>query len=196
GPYDATYPWNPQSIKACYKVIATIYELTDRVTNSEPNPDLLQAFHKMVKNITKMMEDLKMNSAVSEIMIFVNFCKKQKEINIEIWQEFSKIIAPITPFIAEQIWQELGGFGGWKKDNSVHLQAWPLYLEELAQDAEILIPVQINGKVRATLSVARDITEEDIKAKVFALPDVIRYVNPSMIKKFIYIKNKIVSISV
>jgi leucyl-tRNA synthetase len=65
----------------------------------------------MVKNITKMMEVLKMNSAVSEIMIFVNFCKTQQEISTEIWKEFSKVIAPITPFVAEQIWQELNGYG-------------------------------------------------------------------------------------
>lgn len=196
GPYDATYPWNPQSIKACYKVIATIYELTDIVTQSEPKIELLQAFHKMVKNITKMMEDLKMNSAVSEIMIFVNFCKTQKELSVGVWKEFSKIIAPITPFVAEQIWQELNGFGEWKKENSVHLQSWPVYLEELTRDSEISIPIQINGKVRATLLVARDTAEEEIKTKVYALPDVAKYASPITTKKFIYIKNKIVSISV
>ncbi len=196
GPYDATYPWNPQSIKACYKVISTIYELTDRTTETSPSLELLQAFHKMVKNITKMMEELKMNSAVSEIMIFVNFCKTQQELSTEIWKEFSKVIAPITPFVAEQIWQELNGYEKWRKENSVHLQTWPLFLEELTQAAQLALPIQINGKVRATLTIARDLSEDEIKAQVYALPEVVKYASPATTKKFLYIKNKIVSINV
>ena len=195
GPYDATYPWNPQSIKACYKVISTIYELTDRVVDKDPSLELLQAFHKLIKNSTKMLEDLKMNSAVSEIMIFVNFCKTQKELSSDIWKEFSKIIAPITPFVAEQIWQELNEFDTWDKVNSVHVQPWPLYLEELTHDTRLSLPIQINGKLRAVLDVSRDASEDEIKDLVFALPEVKKYVSLETVKKFIYVKHKIVSIS-
>ncbi len=196
GPYDATYPWNPQSIKACYKVIAQIYDLYSKVDESPASQELLVAYHKFVKNSTYMFENLKMNSAVSELMIFVNIAKKQTSINKDIWKGFVKAFAPIVPFVAEELWQEVNGYSTWQKENSVHLQEFPKYDEAYTKTSEMNLPIQINGKLRAVLLVDRDISENELTEKVLALPEISKYVTKETLKKLIYIKEKIVNITV
>lgn len=195
GPYDETYPWNDNGIKACYRLIKTIYEMKTKVKDENVNDiHTIKAVHKLIKNTSKMMENLKMNTAVSEIMIFVNHLKTVDSIDTNVWKDFVKVLAPFAPFTAEDLWQEVNGYSEWKKENSVHLQNFPEFDEKLAKADTIELPIQINGKVRERITVEADTKEEEIKKIVLETPKVKTLLGGSTITKFIYIPNKIVNI--
>lgn len=194
GPYEDTYPWNENGIKATFRLINTIYNLRTKVSDQKSDPALEKSFHKMLKNITEMAQNLKMNTAVSEIMIFVNEAKKASSINSELWKDFLKVAAPFAPFLTEELWFEINKYPDWKKEYSIHLQEWPKYNQELVKEEEIAIPVQINGKIKGQIMVTPEETEESVKNKTISDTKIIDALSDKTIDKFIYIPNKIISI--
>lgn len=194
GPYEDTYPWNPQGLVACARLVKTIYEMKDKVEEGFENQETTRLAHKMLKKMTVMMDELKMNTSVSEIMIFTNHLKKQEKIGKNIWEVLIKSIAPYMPFTAEELWQEINGFSEWKKENSVHLTDWPIYDEELTKDTEVTIPVQINGKVKTSVSVAAGITEDEIREIVLKNSMIGNLTADKDIKKFVFVPDRIVNI--
>jgi leucyl-tRNA synthetase len=199
GPYEATIPWNTGGLKACRKVVETINELSDRVVASQNHVDseqLQRAFHKAVKHITSMVDDLKGNTAVSAIMIFINEAKKAEQISAELWSGFLRLIAPFTVFLAEDLWQKLGEYSKWSAENSIHSQSWPTFDPALAEDELVTVGVQINGKMRGTVSVSAEMNEEDVRQLVFGDEQLAARVGTAPITKFLYVPKKIVSIVV
>ncbi|HXK52682.1 MAG TPA: leucine--tRNA ligase [bacterium] len=199
GPYSETFPWNENGIKACYRLMRDIYNLRVKVSNDigSKGHAIEKDYHKTLKNITGMLEDLKMNTGVSEIMKFVNLLKKQKDIPQDIWRGFIAILAPFAPFLSEQLWQEINNYADWIDENSIHLQEWPQYIEELTVDAMVNIPIQINGKLRAVIAVKSEISEAEIREAVILEDKVRKYItSPEDIKNFRYVKGKVVSITI
>lgn len=196
GPYEDTYPWNPNGLVACARLVKSIYEAKYRVGQTPASADLKRALHLLIKNVTEMMEKLKMNTSVSEIMIFNNQLKKEKEIPLEIWKPFIQIIAPFMPFVAEELWQDINDFKEWKKENSIHLQAWPIFDPTLLTSETVSIPVQINGKVRSKYLVKGAESEKEIVQNLLNDPLLKMYFEDKKIIKTIYIKNKIINLVV
>jgi len=194
GPYTDTFPWSDTNIKSMYKFLSTIYLLKDRVVDKFEDKETTKAYHKMVKNITEMADALKMNTAISQLMIFVNELKLKDQIDKEIWKGFIKCLAPFAPFLAEELWQEINGYKEWKNENSVHLSAWPKYNENLIKEDKIIIPVQINGKVRGEIEIKGDETEEEVKALALSNERLVQYTQGKEIKKLIFIPNRILSL--
>lgn len=194
GPYEETYPWNDNGIKACYRLVKNIYLLKEKISEQPDEKETTVKYHKMVKNVGKMLEDLKMNTAVSEIMIFMNHCKKLKKINKETYLGFIKVFAVFAPFTAEEIWQEANGYENWIKENSVHLQKWPEFKQKLTVSDEYTLPIQVNGKLRDELIVSKNAREDEIRELVLASKKIQKYLNNKDPKKFIYIKGKIVNL--
>ena len=173
-----------------------MYELREKVSDEGSSPELVRGYHKMIKKLTGMMEDLKMNTSVSELMIFINLCKKENSINKELYLGFLKALAPFAPFVTEELWQELNGYKEWQKENSIHLQEWPEFDPGLVKDDQLTIPVQVNGKLRDELVVAADASEDEIKKAALASTNVKKYTDGKEIKKYIYVPGKIVNIVV
>lgn len=196
GPYDESYPWNENGIKACYRFVRNVFELKEKISDEKNSEELQKAFHKMLRNITSMLDDLKMNTAVSEMMIFLNEAKNEKHINKNLYLEFIKVLAPFAPFTAEELWQEINSYKEWKPENSVHMQPWSDYDKDMTIDEEITIPVQVNGKLRGEIIVSRDTKEEEIKQKAMELENIKKHLKGKNIKKAIYIKGRILNIVV
>jgi leucyl-tRNA synthetase len=211
GPYDGTIAWQEGGLKACRRLVDEVIDLRAKVTSqsdvipakagihSTPintNQDITTAYHKMIKNVTEMADNLKMNTAVSEFMIFINLTKQQEKIDKEMWKGFLKLLAPFAPFITEELWQEINGYTEFKKENSIHLQEWPKYDENLIKESKVVVGVQINGKLRGEVEVNIEETEATVKDRVMALPEIIKWLpeGQTEIKKFIYIPGKIVNI--
>jgi leucyl-tRNA synthetase len=110
-----------------------------------------------------MLENLKTNTCISEIMIFVKKLQKAQYISKDVWLGFLRILAPFAPFVAEELWQNTNNYSEWKKENSVHLQPWPDYDKKYTEYKIITIPVQINGKVRSEIKIDKEAGEEEIK---------------------------------
>jgi leucyl-tRNA synthetase len=194
GPYDETYPWSENGIKATRRLINNLYELKTKV-HSEAiiSAETKQKFNKTVKNVTEMIENLKMNTAVSEFMILLTHLRGLESINKAMWIDLIKLIAPFAPFVAEELWNLTNDFQNFAQDKSVHLQQWPIYDSALTESKITEIPVQINGKLRAQVAVDDTDNAETIKEKLYKIDKLKPYLaNP--IKKLIYLPGKIVNV--
>lgn len=194
GPYDETYPWNPNIIKTVNKLIKTIYGLQDKVLDTKSDEIILKAYHLMIKNVSTMIENLKMNTYVSEIMIFVNQLKRAENISTDIWLGFIKVLSPLAPFVAEELWNDYHGFSEWRKEYSIHLQPWPSVNEKYLETDIIVIPVQVNGKVRTEVEINKGDTEDAVKEKVLTDEKIQKSLQGKGIQKFIYVPHKIANI--
>lgn len=194
GPYSETYPWNQNIIKAMWRLVKTIYDFKDKVRPHD-DPTIKKSYNKLVKNVTDMCEALKMNTAISELMIFVNDLKKADAIDPAIWKGFLKVIAPFMPFVAEQLWQEINGFPTWDKQKSVHWQSWPEFDNTEDQTASAVIPVMINGKVRGQITTDDGDTEETLKEKILKDEKIAKHLQGD-IEKFVFVPGKIVSVNI
>jgi leucyl-tRNA synthetase len=194
GPYEGIYPWNDNGIKSAYKLVQNLYDFSELVDQKyEPGEETLKKYNKMVKNVTKMLEELKMNTSVSEFMIFANHIKNQEKINKEMFLNYLKLIAPFAPFACEDLWLKLNNFE-FNEENSIHLSEWPEYDEKYTIDDLIRIPVQINGKVRTDVEIEMDSTQEQVEEILKENSRYISYTKDKVIKNFIFVKNKIVNV--
>jgi leucyl-tRNA synthetase len=193
GPYEDTYPWNPTGIKACYKLINSVYNLQSDLTDNE-SPEVTKAFHKMLKNITYMAENLKMNTAVSEFMKFLNIVRDHKTIATETYKQLLIAMAPFAPFTTEFIWQTLHQTPTWTAETSIHTQPWPKYNESLTTESQINLAVQINGKVKLVIQVEKDATEESVLAQLKSNEKFNSICDLSKATNIIYIPNKVLNI--
>lgn len=149
---------------------------------------LEKILHKTIKKVSDDIETFKFNTAVSALMICANEMDSSAEISKDLFKKFIQMLAPFAPHIAEEVWAGIGERG------SVHVSAWPTYDPNLVADDTVVIGVQINGKVRAAITLAVDESEDSARAKVLALPDVQKWLDGKEIKKFIYVPGKIASI--
>lgn len=194
GPYTDTYPWNDDGVKATHKLLQTMYEYSDKVTLNEASENMKIAYNKLLKNVTAMYENIKMNTAVSEIFKFMNLLKQERQVNKDIWLGFLQIVAPLSPFVTEELWQKAHKYPDWTPKTSIHCSSWPVFDEACTKDKQIDIPVQINGKVRATQLVSSNDTQEEIIDKVTKNSRVIEVLGNTKPKNIIYIPNRIINI--
>jgi leucyl-tRNA synthetase len=194
GPYEDTYPWNENGMKATARLIETVFNISDKVTDNPASNEIISSYNIMVKNVTGMAESLKFNTAVSELMIFTNKIKNEPEVNKDIWKGFLKILAPFAPFISEELWQKVNGYKEFSKENSIHLQEWPKFDEDKVKQTTKTIAVQVNGKIRGEIDLIENETEESVKTKALQNKRVALFLVNKQIIKFIYVPYKIVSI--
>ena len=148
----------------------------------------------MLKNITNMIENLKMNTCISEIMIFIKKIQNNDYIGKDVWLGFLKILSVFAPFISEELWQDINNYPEWKKENSIHLQTWPPIDEKYLETDTVIIPVQVNGKVRSEIQIKINETEETVKKIALHNEKINKFIDGKIIKKFIYIPGRIINI--
>ncbi len=203
GPYDGTFPYNESSLKRCHKVIADVWALKDNIVesidDSEALAEINSELHKFVRNVTEMAENLKMNTIVSQIMVFVTYMKGLESLPVAIWRDFLKVFGIYAVFTAEQLWQESfdrGDIEDIAKEDSLHLQDWPVVNEDLIIENVLELPVQINGKVRGRIEVAVGSDEANVREAIENDEFFIGQIDGKEIKKFIYVEGKIVNLIV
>lgn len=193
GPYEGTFPYSEASLGACNRLVSTIYGLKDKVSEEESSLEQKKKLHRLIKKITELSENLKMNVVVSEIMIFTKYLRESDSIPLDVWKSFIKLIAPFAVFIAEELWQEANKFKEWDKKHSVHLQSWPEYEEELTKIGNIQAAVQVDGKVRGTVLLSADDSKLNAIRKAESLQNVKKYIKGKEIKNIVYIPGKIIN---
>lgn len=191
GPFSQACAWNTKGLTGARKFLDRIYGLNEKVeADFADNKEVVSLLHKTIKKVGADIEEFKLNTAVSAMMILVNkFCEQEK-ISRAALENFLKILAPFAPFIAEEVWQALGN------TDSIFQATWPVFDPSLAQDDTIQLSVQINGKLRDTIAVAADISEEDAKDLVMKSEKVQKWLEGQEIVKIIYVKGRLVSIVV
>lgn len=194
GPLEESKPWNDQTIQGVRRFIERVYKLKDHISTDE-NPEVEKTLHKLIKKVEEDIPELKFNTSVAKFMEFVNLVEKKKQITKNQFNTFIKILAPFAPFITEDLWHQINQLPE-ETTNSIHLQEWPRFDSSKIIDDVIKIGVQVNGKHRGAIEVSPDESEGEVKTKVMALEEVNRWLEGKEIKKFIYIKARIVNLVV
>ena len=188
GPLEVSKPWDDNGVAGSRKFIERVYRLYQEkeITNA-PNPELDMIYNQTVKKVTTDYETLNFNTAISQMMIFVNALAKTNNFPREYAEGFVKLLNPICPFVTEELWQQLG------HNNTIAYEPWPTYDESKLVVDEHIIPIQVNGKLRGKITVNKNATEDEIKAK--AVEAVSSYLTNGY-KKIIYIPGRIFNIVV
>ena len=190
GPIDSAKPWDPNGIDGSKKFLDRVWRLyvESNKIKDEENKNLEKVYHFTVKKVTNDYESMNFNTAISQMMIFINSVNKEDVLPREYAEGFLKLLNPIAPHITEELWNILG-----HKD-TITYESWPVYDEEKTIDNEIKIPVQINGKLKTTVMITLDEDESSVKQKVHsAIEDKL---DGKSIFKEIYVKNKIYNVVV
>lgn len=188
GPLEMAKPWDDKGAQAARKFLDRVYRIyQEKPILDKENKDLEMTYHQTVKKVTEDFESLNFNTAIAQMMIFINAVSKAEYLPREYAEGFVKLLNPICPHITEELWQELG-----YKD-TISYESWPTYDESKLEVNTIEIPIQVNGKLRGKIVVEKSASEDQIKEK--ALEAVKGFVANGY-KKIVYIPNRIFNIVV
>ena len=191
GPIDAAKPWDPNGIDGSKKFLEKIWRLyveSDKIQNKENN-NLERVYHYTVKKVTNDYETMNFNTAISQMMIFINAVNKEDIFPTQYAEGFLKLLNPVAPHITEELWNIALEHTG-----TIAYEKWPEFDESKTINDEITLPIQFNGKLKATISINLDEDETSVKSKVHEA--IHSKLDGKTIVKEIYVKNKIYNIVV
>ncbi len=190
GPLEVSKPWNPKGVEGARKFINRVWNFFTEPDNltAEDDGNLTKVYHKTVKKVTEDYEKLAFNTAISQMMIFVNEAYKFGKCPKVFAEGIIKMLSCITPHVGEEIWSILG------HEDTIAYESWPVYDEELCKDDTIEIVVQINGKVKAKLNIAVDEDKDVVMEMAMSDEAVKAAIEGKNIVKQIYVPNKLVNI--
>jgi len=196
GPLDAMKPWSMQGVEGVHRFLLKAWKMMIGedgnphacVDNAEMDDKSLRVLHKTVKKVTDDIEAMAFNTAISQMMIFVNEFSKLEHRSKKAMEAFVLVLAPFAPHIAEELWQRLG------HSDTLAYEPWPTYDPALTKDAEIEMAVQILGKVRDKITVPADLDDQAIQEKALACEKIRDLLQGKKIQKVIVIKGRLVNI--
>ena len=200
-PYDQTTPWSPETLGGTIRFLQRVWTLVQQFDQTEGGLDesveLKKTINKTIKKVSRDLIDLGFNTAIASLMECVNELYKIKaDDNYQAveWQwaleSLVKLLAPFAPHIAEELWEQLGN------DETVHLSDWPQYDDSYTKDEEIMIAVQVNGKIRAELKVKPDSKQEVVEQLAYGDTKVAKSIEGKNVKRVIYVPGKLLSLVV
>ena len=198
GPLERDKPWNTHGIEGVRRFLDRSWRLfiddeenlDARVQDIEPQKDSLQVLHKTIDAVTRMTEDLRFNTAISQMMVFVNEMTQLQTRPRAVLEQFVLLLGPYAPHLAEELWSRLG------HPDTMTYEAWPVADPAYLVQDMITVVVQVNGKVRDQLEVPADASEEDVKEAALGGKKVAQWTEGKQIVKVIYVPGKLVSVVV
>ena len=199
GPLEAVKPWNMQGVEGVYRFLHKAWrtvvdkdtgELDETVKESHADEVTLRLLNQTIKKVGDDIESFGFNTAISQMMIFINHLSKQEIRPKSVVEKFILVLAPFAPHIAEELWERLG------HTESLAYESWPNYDKELIKEKEIELVVQVNGKIKDRIVVSTDADEEQIKQKALACEKVKKALDGKEPRKIIVIKSRLVNIVV
>ncbi|WP_444684043.1 leucine--tRNA ligase [Alkalicoccus luteus] len=195
GPLDASIAWSENGLDGARRFLDRVWRLfvednrlRDVVVDEQSSESLTRVYHQTVKKVTEDFEGLRFNTGISQLMVFVNEAYKQEKLSRSHLEGFLKLLSPVAPHVSEELWHKLG------HDTTISYATWPVYDESWLTEDEIEIVVQVNGKVRAKLQVAKDASKEDLEKAAFDDARIQEETNGKTIRKVIAVPGKLVNI--
>ena len=194
GPLEATKPWNTQGLEGLYRFLGRVWRLffdEDSkllVDDSTPDTKLTKVLHQTIKKVTEDTDSLAFNTAIAQMMIFVNEVTAQQARPRTLLEPFVLLLAPYAPHLAEELWEKLG------HKQTLAYAPWPQHDEALLKESTITVVVQVNGKVRDKLAVPAEISNADLEQRALANEKVKEFTAGKQIKKVVVVPRKLVNI--
>ncbi len=191
GPLEASLPWSEKGIDGTRKWLERVWRLfTAQAEITDENDHSLDfVYNATVKKVGHDIDTLNFNTAISQMMIFINECYKTKKIYRPYAEGFIKMFACFAPHLGEELWEKVCG-----GSHSLAYEPWPSYDEAALKQDQVTVVVQVNGKVRGKMEVAADSSEDDLKEAAQALESVKKFIDGKTIRKIIVVKGKVVNI--
>jgi leucyl-tRNA synthetase len=195
GPLEATKPWSTQGLEGVYRFLGRLWRLyCDEdgrllLEDSEPSPALLKSLHRAIQKVTEDTETLNFNTAISQMMIFVNELIAQPARPRRVLEPFVLLLAPYAPHLAEELWEKCGHAG------SLAREPWPGFDPSLLKEQTVTIVLQVNGKVRDKIAAPADIAEAELRERALANERVRAFIAGKQVRKVIVVPGRLVNIS-
>ena len=198
GPLEEMKPWSTRGVEGVFRFLNRFWRLfvqedgmlDSAITDVEPTSDFERLYHQTVKKVGDDIDNLRFNTAISQMMIFLNEAMKGENRPRKLMENFVLLLAPFAPHIAEEIWEKFG------HKKSIAYEPWPIYNEGKCAESTVEVVLQINGKIRSKITVAKDTPGTELERLAFEDSNVKRYTDSKHIIKKIVIPNKLVNIVV
>ncbi len=190
GDFEKSAPWSQDSIRGCKRFLERTAALTDLVKGEGVTPELESAFHKTIKKVSGDIEEMKFNTAIAAMMALINDIYAHGSLTADELKTFITLFCPFAPHLCEEMWEAIGGEG------LLSLAPWPTWDEAKTVDATITFALQVNGKLRGTAELPKDVTKEDAIAAAKNDPRVAAHLAGKTVVKEIFVPGKIVNIVV
>jgi len=191
GPFEVSKPWATAGLIGVSRFLEKAWGLSERpLDEAPPEGAFLKLLHKTIKKVSNDTAALNFNTAISQMMIFLNEAARLPAIPRSAWESFVLLLAPYAPHLGEEFWERLGHSG------SLARAPWPVWDESLCADEEKEVVVQINGKIRDRLIVAAGLPEDELRARALALPKAAEWIGGREIVKAIVVRAKLVNVVV
>jgi len=196
GPLEATKPWNTSGVEGMHRFLSRVWrlfvgengELNPKISDAEGSDAMNRVWHRSIKKVTDDFDNLRFNTAISQLMIWVNEAYKAETLPRRSMENFVQLLSPLAPHIAEELWEKLG------HSESVTYVAWPSYEEAWTVDQEVEIVVQVNGKIAERVSIAADTDTDEMERIAKELPRVKELTEGKTVRKVVAVKGKLVNI--
>jgi leucyl-tRNA synthetase len=195
GPFEEATNWNEEGVVGTARFLTRVWTLIRRYVEAgcpdgKPSTETLKRAHKTIRTVTDHVERMRFNTALATLMDQLNYIQKlaPAEMGRFVAESYVVMIAPMAPYIAEELWRALG------HDRSIHLESWPKFDPELTRDEMVTVVVQVNGKVRDRLEVPAGMGEAANTAAALKSEAVLKHLSGKQPKKVVYVPDKLVSI--
>ena len=191
GPLDVTKPWDDKGVKGVFGFLGRAFRfLSDpaNIVSGKEDPEVLKGLHQVIKKVEGDIENLRFNTAISAMMIFLNLATKKGKVTRETAATFTKVLSPFAPHMAEELWLLLGNHG------TLAYDPWPEYNEEFLREDNFEYPVSFNGKMRFNILLPVSLSKEEIIEAVLADPRAIKWLGGASPANIIVVPNRIVNI--
>ena len=197
GPLTMSKPWSTQGIVGIHRFLEKVWSVSEKpmsdidITGKLQDKALISARKTFAQTIKKVTEDtatLNFNTAISQMMIFINEISKLPEVPKAMWSDFVKVLSPYAPHLGEELWEKLGN-----KDTIAYVQ-WPTFNDDFTKDDTKEIVVMVNGKLRDKFEAAPGTADDTLKATAFELPGIKKFTEGHEVVKCIVVKDKLVNI--
>ena len=195
GPLDADVEWSTTGLDGARRFLDRTWRLiinedgnlSDKIVD-EYDPSMERIYHQTVKKVTEDYDNLHFNTAISQMMVFVNEGYKAEKISKEFIEGFVKLLYPITPHLGEELWRKLG------HEDTITYEPWPTYDESKLVEEEVEVVIQVMGKVRAKITVPKDISKEELEKEALNNERIQQWIEGKTIRKVIVVPGKLVNI--
>lgn len=196
GPLEATKPWNENGVEGAHRFLSRVWRLVvnddgslnSKITDGEGSEDFKRVWHKTIKKVTDDMEHMRFNTAISQLMIFINDAYRADSLPRKALEDFTQLLSPFAPHIAEELWARLG------HQESVTYVPWPSFDEAWTVESEVEIVIQVNGKIVQRAKIAKDMDKEALEKFGMSQESVQAAIAGKTVRKVVAVPGKLVNI--